>query len=136
MGQLPAALAALAAAADQDYAAGRGPGASVHRCAALLCPCCLSADGASSPLPATNPPDRQSLPPHPCRSMALLVRWLLLCAGKLCENAPEVTAMALREQVRAGLAGSAVHATGTPAALSGPAAPAPCCTLLSEQYPC
>ena len=32
--------------------------------------------------------------------MALLVRWLLLCAGKLCENAPEVTAMALREQVR------------------------------------
>ena len=33
-------------------------------------------------------------------SMALLVRWLLLCIGKLSENAPEVTTMALREQVR------------------------------------
>ena len=31
--------------------------------------------------------------------MALLVRWLLLCAGKLCENVPDVTGMALREQV-------------------------------------
>jgi hypothetical protein len=31
--------------------------------------------------------------------MALLVRWLLLCAGKLCENSADVTAMALREQV-------------------------------------
>jgi hypothetical protein len=28
------------------------------------------------------------------------VRWLLLCAGKLCENLPDVTGMALREQVR------------------------------------
>lgn len=35
----------------------------------------------------------------PACSMALLVRWLLLCTGKLCENAPEITAMALREQV-------------------------------------
>ncbi|EFN54506.1 hypothetical protein CHLNCDRAFT_135218 [Chlorella variabilis] len=32
------------------------------------------------------------------KSMALLVRWLLLCAGKLCENSPEITSMALREQ--------------------------------------
>jgi hypothetical protein len=31
--------------------------------------------------------------------MSLLVHWLLLCVGKLCENAPDVTAMALREQV-------------------------------------
>lgn len=37
-------------------------------------------------------------PRCPC-SMALLMRWLLLCIGKLSENAPEVTAMALREQV-------------------------------------
>ena len=27
--------------------------------------------------------------------MALLVRWLLLCTGKLCENAPEVTAIVI-----------------------------------------
>lgn len=30
--------------------------------------------------------------------MALLVRWLVLCTGKLCEGAPEVGSMALREQ--------------------------------------
>ena len=33
------------------------------------------------------------------RTLALLVKWLVLCAGKLCEDMPEVTAMALREQV-------------------------------------
>lgn len=45
------------------------------------------------------------LPTHPpTHSMALLVRWLLLCTGKLCENAPEVTAMALREQTHEMLA--------------------------------
>ncbi|PSC68711.1 Regulatory-associated of TOR 1 [Micractinium conductrix] len=59
-GQLPAALAAMASAADSAFAS-------------------LS-NGSST------------------KSMALLVRWLLLCAGKLCEDAPEITAMALREQ--------------------------------------
>ncbi len=33
------------------------------------------------------------------RGLALLVRWLLLCVGKMCEDAPEVAAMALREGV-------------------------------------
>jgi regulator-associated protein of mTOR len=63
LSQLPAALAALASAADAEYS-GSG-----------------QAGGGSA------------------KSMALLVRWLLLCMGKLSENAPEVTAMALREQV-------------------------------------
>lgn len=67
MAQLPAALAALATAADADFAAGAAGGSA--------------------------------------KSMALFVRWLLLCIGKQCENAPEVTAMALREQVRAAPAG-------------------------------
>lgn len=37
--------------------------------------------------------------PAKARTLALLVKWLVLCAGKLCEDMPEVTAMALREQV-------------------------------------
>jgi regulator-associated protein of mTOR len=35
-GQLPAALAALASAADAEFAAGGGVGASVKRCGALV----------------------------------------------------------------------------------------------------
>jgi regulatory associated protein of mTOR len=31
--------------------------------------------------------------------LALLVKWLLLCAGKLCEDAPTITLAALQEQV-------------------------------------
>eukprot|EP00887_Chlorella_sp_A99_P005702 scaffold1.g5702.t1 len=34
------------------------------------------------------------------RGMNLLVKWLLLAVGKLCEDLPEVTAMALREAVQ------------------------------------
>ncbi|KAL4421494.1 hypothetical protein ABPG75_010785 [Micractinium tetrahymenae] len=45
-----------------------------------------------------------SAPGSSAKSMALLVRWLLLCAGKLCENAPDITAMALREQTHEMLA--------------------------------
>lgn len=33
------------------------------------------------------------------RSMALLVKWLLLCLGKLWEDVPAITAMALQDQV-------------------------------------
>lgn len=38
--------------------------------------------------------------PAGSRSMALLVKWLILCIGQLCEDMPEVATMALREQVR------------------------------------
>ncbi|KAL4426136.1 hypothetical protein ABPG77_007418 [Micractinium sp. CCAP 211/92] len=67
-GQLPAALAALASAADAGFF--------------------LPSPGAGT---STS-------------GMTLLVRWLLLCSGKLCENAPEITAMALREQTHEMLA--------------------------------
>ena len=39
------------------------------------------------------------------RNVGQLVKWLLLCLGKLREDVPAVTALGIREQVRQGWAG-------------------------------
>jgi regulator-associated protein of mTOR len=65
----------------------------------LLQVCSAQLPGALTAMAAAEQSD-----PAAARAMALLVKWLVLCVGKLCEDMPEVTAMATREQMHDTLA--------------------------------